>query len=125
MSAQLGLLLVAGSIFTFLFMMRLIRKAAVRIEDSIFWILFSFLLIILSAFPGIAFFLSDVLKVQSPINLVYLVIIFVLIVNQFYMTLKISRMMIRQKELIQQIALNNYINNKNHSENSNLGGRDE
>ena len=115
----------AGSIFTFLFMMRLIRKAAVRIEDSIFWILFSFLLIILSAFPGIAFFLSDVLKVQSPINLVYLVIIFVLIVNQFYMTLKISRMMIRQKELIQQIALNNYINNKNHSENSNLGGRDE
>lgn len=121
MSVQLGFLLVAGSVFTFLFMMRLIRKAAVRIEDSIFWILFSFLLIILSAFPGIAFFLSDVLKIQSPINLVYLVIIFVLIVNQFYMTLKISRMMIRQKELIQQIALNNYINSENNSENRDSG----
>lgn len=107
MSAHLSFVLIAGSIFTFLFMMRLIRKSSIRIEDSIFWILFSIVLIVLSAFPQIAFYLSNILKIQSPINLVYLIIIFILIVNQFYMTIKISRMMIKQKELTQRIALDN------------------
>lgn len=105
MSVQLSFILIAGSVFTFLFMMRLIRKASIRIEDSIFWIMFSAVLIILSAFPQIAFFLSNALKIQSPINLVYLIIIFILIINQFYMTLKISRLTIKQKELTQRIAL--------------------
>lgn len=107
MSVQLSFILIAGSIFTFLFMMRLISKASIRIEDSIFWILFSAVLIVLSAFPQIAFVLSDILKVQSPINLVYLVIIFILMINQFYMTMKISRLTIKQKELVQKIALDN------------------
>ncbi len=107
MSIQLSFILIAGSIFTFLFMMRLIAKASIRIEDSIFWILFSAVLIVLSAFPQIAFYLSNILKIQSPINLVYLIIIFILIINQFYMTIKISRLIIKQKELVQRIALDN------------------
>ena len=42
-STLIGLLLI-GSVFTFLFVMRLIRKSAVRIEDTFFWIFFSLIL---------------------------------------------------------------------------------
>ena len=106
MSSTLIGLLLLGSIFTFFFVMRLIRKSAVRIEDTFFWIFFSALMIILALFPRIPYKLSTLLGFQSPVNLVYLVIIFVLIVNQFLMSLKISKLTIKQKELVQAIAIN-------------------
>lgn len=118
-STLIGLLLI-GSIFTFLFVMRLIRKSAVRIEDTFFWIFFSLIIIILALFPRIPYKLSTILGFQSPINLVYLVIIFVLIVNQFLMSLKISKLTIKQKELVQAIAINAKQNNDEKDNKTNL-----
>ena len=106
-STLIGLLLI-GSVFTFLYIMRLIRKSTVRIEDTFFWIFFAIVLIILSLFPDLAYHIAHRLGFQAPINLVYVVIIFVLIVNQFAMSLKISRLTIKQKELTQQLAINNH-----------------
>ena len=105
MSSTLSILLIAGSVFTFLFAMKLIRKAAVRIEATLFWIVFCIILILLSTFPKFLYSIAYALGFQSPINLIYLVIIFVLIINQFLMTLKISRLTIKQKELVQAIAI--------------------
>lgn len=105
MSSTLTLLLVIGSVFTFLFAMKLIRKSTVRIEDTLFWIIFCIILILLSIFPKSLYTIAYALGFQSPINLIYLVIIFVLIVNQFLMTLKISRLTIKQKELVQTLAI--------------------
>lgn len=104
---MVNILLVIGSICTFLFIMRLIRKSTVRIEDTFFWIFFIVLLVLLSLFPNVAFSLSRILGFQAPINLVYIAIIFVLIINQFAMSLKISRLTIKQKELSQQVAITN------------------
>ena len=104
---MINILLVLGSVLTFLYIMRLIRKSTVRIEDTFFWIFFAILLIILSLFPDLAYYIAHRLGFQAPINLVYVVIIFVLIVNQFAMSLKISRLTIKQKELTQQVAINN------------------
>lgn len=106
MGIGLSIILVISSIITFIFVMRLIRKSSVRIEDTFFWIIFSFILVILSIFPDIAFYFSDNLGFQSPVNLVFLVIIFILLINQFLMSLKISRLTIKQKELVQSLAIN-------------------
>ena len=105
---MVNILLVLGSVLTFLYIMRLIRKSTVRIEDTFFWIFFAIILIILSLFPDLAYHIAHRLGFQAPINLVYVVIIFVLIVNQFAMSLKISRLTIKQKELTQQLAINNH-----------------
>lgn len=109
---MVNILLVLGSVFTFLLIMRLIRKSTVRIEDTFFWIFFAIILIILSLFPDLTYHIAHHLGFQAPINLVYVVIIFVLIVNQFAMSLKISRLTIKQKELAQQVAINNTINSE-------------
>lgn len=113
MPLVLRLLLFLGSVANFFFVVRLIRKSRMRIEDSIFWIFFTFLLIVLSLFPKIAFVFSDLFHFQSPINLVYLVIIFVLIVNQFLLTQKISNLTIKQKELTQSMALAEILRKEN------------
>ena len=43
---------------------------------------------------------------RAPINFVYLVIIAVLIVNQFAMTIRISQMDSKVRKLAQRVALN-------------------
>ena len=99
-------LLVLGSLVTAAFILRRVRKAQVQIEDTIFWLLFSAGLLLLSLFPQAAFWLSRALGFQSPINLVYLLIIFVLLVKQFFMTIRISQMDSKLRSLAQKVALN-------------------
>ncbi|MEG1782208.1 MAG: DUF2304 domain-containing protein [Oscillospiraceae bacterium] len=103
---EIRIFLILGSIITFMFLVRYIRKSRVRIEDTFFWVLFSAVLIVISIFPQIAFVMSAILKIQSPINFVFLLTIFVLIIHQFYMTMKMSQLQIKFKELVQQMALN-------------------
>ena len=79
MSIAIRVLLIVVSLFTFIYMLRKIRKSQLQIEHALFWIVFCGLLLILSIFPGIAIWISEVLGLQSPVNLVFLIIIFVLI----------------------------------------------
>ena len=46
--------LVLGSLITATYILRRVRLAKVQIEDTIFWLLFSGILLILAIFPGIA-----------------------------------------------------------------------
>lgn len=75
--------LVLGSLITATYILRRVRLAKVQIEDTIFWLLFSGILLILAIFPGIAYWAAYLLGFQSPINFVYIVIIFLLLAKQF------------------------------------------
>lgn len=100
------MLLIVGSILTLVFILTRIRQAKVQIEDSLFWFVFPLLLLLLSVFPGLAFHVAGLFGFQSPVNVVYLAIIFLLIIKQFSMTLRISKMDTKIQNLAQQIALN-------------------
>lgn len=105
MSPILRIILIIGSLLTAIFMLMRIRKAKIQIKDSIFWIFFSFCLLILSIFPQIAAWASNLLGILSPINFVYLFMIFILLVHQFFSSVRISQMDSKIKQLTQQIAL--------------------
>ncbi|MEG0092296.1 MAG: DUF2304 domain-containing protein [Oscillospiraceae bacterium] len=115
MSIPLRVILILGSCFTFFFVTHYIRKARIRIEDTIFWIFFCGVLIVISIFPTLPFWLSEIIGFQSPINLVYLLIIFILIVNQFYMSVKISQLQIKQKEFVQKMAIDKAVSDEKES----------
>ena len=68
--------LILGSFITAGYILRRVRLAKVQIEDTIFWLLFSAALLILAIFPGIAYWAANLLGFMSPINFVYVVIIF-------------------------------------------------
>ncbi len=103
-------MLILGSIITCGFILFKVRRSKVQIEDSIFWIFLSAIVFLLSLFPQIAFFVSDILLIESPVNFIYLVIIFILIVHQFYMTMRISQLNNRIKEVVQRKAIDDYNN---------------
>ena len=98
--------LIVGSLITAVYVLRRVRHAKIQIEDTIFWLLFSGVLLVLAVFPGIAYLASRLLGFQSPINFVYIVVIFLLLVKQFLLSIRISQLDSRLRILTEQVALN-------------------
>lgn len=109
MSVLIRLLLIISAVLMLIFMLKKIRQAKLKIEYVIFWVVFSVILVIMGIFPGVLYAISDFIGFQSPINMVYLVIIFVLIVKMFFMTLQISQLEYKTEALTQQIAIDRKI----------------
>ena len=105
MTLVLRILLIAFSILTLVHMVRKIRQSKLQIEYSIFWIGFAMMLLFMSLFPGAVSFFTGLAGIQSPVNLVFLAIIFILIIKLFTMTVKISELENKTKELAQKIAI--------------------
>jgi len=112
MSLLFRMLLTAGAVLTMCYFLVKIRKSKAQIEDIIFWLLFSLGIIVISVFPQIIIYFADLLSVQSPVNFLYLVIIFVLLVRLFSLTLKLSALDNKVKKLVQKEALKNAENEK-------------
>ena len=108
MSLGLRLVLIVASLITLIFISRKMRSSKVKLEDSIFWICFAALIFLLSLFPEAFYFFSDVIGFQAPVNLVFLFFIFILLVQSFRMSIRISQADTKIKELTQQMAIEKY-----------------
>lgn len=109
MTTMLRIVLVIVSVLTTWMIMRKIRTSQMRIEDSIFWIGFLFMLILFSVCPQIVYWMSDLSGTQTPVNFIFTFIIFVLIVRMFRMTVKISQLETRLRDLVEKIAIDENI----------------
>ncbi len=105
MSIELRLVLLVCSVFTLLFFLAQIRKSRMQIPYAISWALFSLLLLLMGVFPDAVSWVSRKLGFQSPSNLVFVVIIFILIIKLFTTTVKLSAMNRQIADLAQSIAL--------------------
>ena len=101
----LRVILLIAAIGLVVFLFHSIKKSKMSIEDALFWMGFSFLILLMSIFPEIPSFLSDTIGFMSPVNFVFLFFIFVLIIRDFLSNRRISQLENRVKELTQQIAL--------------------
>jgi hypothetical protein len=110
MSLYLSIVLIVVSVSNLVFVLVRIRRAKIHISDSVFWILFSALLIVTAAWPDLAIFGARVLGIQTAANFMYLMIIFLLIVKLFLLSMKLSNAEIKIKKLTQKIALDEYKN---------------
>ncbi|MHC3596242.1 DUF2304 domain-containing protein [Streptococcus suis] len=105
MSLLFQCVLIFVSLLTCTFILRAIRKSQVQIDDSLFWIFFSLILLLFSIFPVFAEAISKILGIASAVNFIFLFIIFLLLINQFYLTIRISKLDTKLKSLIQKIAI--------------------
>ena len=105
MSGLLRILLIVSAVLMLLFMLRKIRQSKLKIEYTAFWILFASILTIMGIFPKVFYKISDFIGFQSPISMVFLVVIFVLIIRMFFMTIQISQLENKIDNLVQQIAI--------------------
>ncbi len=109
MTILIRILLVVSAVSLLAFMLKRIRQAKLKIEYTIFWIVFSTILVFMGIFPKLFYKISYLIGFQSPISMVFLVIIFVLILKMFFMTLQISQLENKVDALAQQIAIDRKI----------------
>lgn len=105
--------------------MRRIRQSKLQIEDSIFWIGFSFILILFSIFPQIPAILARMAGTYTTANFIFLAVIFLLIVKMFHMSIKMSQLETRVKELVQEMALEENRRNADKKHQAEAGGNED
>ncbi len=105
MSIAFRLLLIIAAFWAFWFVITEVRKAKLQISDSLPWFFFTAIFVILALFPQIAIYFAGLLGIQSPVNLVFLFIIGILIIRIFKLTLRVSQLDTKLKDLTQRIAI--------------------
>ncbi|MCI8465130.1 MAG: DUF2304 domain-containing protein [Lachnospiraceae bacterium] len=108
MTTVLRVVLILMSLLVGVVMLRKIRHSKAQIEDAMFWMFFSLLLILFSVFPKAATWLSKLVGTMSTANFIFLLIIFLLLVKSFSMSMRISQLETRVKELVQRIAMEDH-----------------
>ena len=99
MTMMLRVILIVVSVITMTFMMRKIRQAKVQIEAAMFWVIMALLLVIFAVVPGVADLCARLLGIYSTPNFLFLFMIFLLIIKAFGMTIQISQLESKQREL--------------------------
>lgn len=105
MGIVLRLLLVAASLSTMLYILKRIRHAKLQIEYAIFWLVFAGMLLIISVFPSLMIMLTRAVGMQSPINCVFPLVIFALMIKLFMQTIEHSQLEDKLKQLTQRLAI--------------------
>ena len=105
MTIVLRAVLIAASLLNCWWIIHRIRKAQAKIEDSVFWVCFSGVLIVMSLFPKLVIWGARATGVQSPVNFVFLCIIFILMVKIFRLSVKLSIVESKLQELAQRYGI--------------------
>ena len=112
MSLILRIILLIASILNLAFVCRKLAKSQLNLMDALFWIVFSVGLMIAGIFPNLCTRLAEMVGVVSPVNLVYLIIIFLLIIRVFLLSIRIASMENRLSELVEELAIRENISQK-------------
>ena len=113
MGIVLRVILIVVAVLLFMYMIKKIRQAKLKIEHTIFWLIFSLVLIVMGVFPQIVYVVSEWIGFQSPVNMVFLMIIFILIVKNFLATLQISQLENKLDSLIQRVTIEKKLGEEN------------
>ena len=105
MSTVFRVILIVVSLLTTFYILKKIRQSKLQIEYAIFWIIFSGVLVIISLFPWLVSLFTRLLGMQLPVNFVFMVFIFILLVKLFMMTIELSALENKVKDLTQELAL--------------------
>lgn len=91
MQGELRIGLLITSIITLIFVLTNVVRNKMNIHYSMVWIIWGVSLVLISLFPEIIFWLSQVLRIEIASNTVFLIMIFLLYCLSYYIYLQISK----------------------------------
>lgn len=105
MSIILRTLLVIAAVVSYVYVIHKIRKAQMKIEGALYWVFLASLILLLSIFPVSIIWLADLIGVDSPVNLLYLLMIFLVLWKLFSLTVKNSQLENKINVLTEELAI--------------------
>lgn len=112
MTVALRIILLVVSLITAFFVMQKIKRSQFTIGDTLYWIMFCAVLLLLSAFPKISYFLSGLFGFITTANFVFVTVIFLLLIKVFLLDIKVSTLQNKLYTLTQKYSLDNKKDNK-------------
>ena len=100
-----SILAAIAAIVTFVFVFMLLRRGVLREKYAVLWLAVSGIAFILAIFPGALRWVSDVLGVVTPSNLLFFVTIVLLVLVSVQLSYELSRHEMRIRRLAEEIAL--------------------
>ena len=98
-------LLIFGAVLMTYYIMKRIRQSKLQIEYSIFWIVFSGILLLFSLFPFLVAMFTRMIGMELPVNFIFLLFILILILKAFFQTIETSALENKVKNLTQCLAI--------------------
>ena len=121
MSLPLRIMLIIASVLTGFYIRKKLQKSQMQIADVVFWMLFGMVLILMSIFPDAVVWLTELIGVQSPVNFVFLVVIFLVIVRCFSLSVKVSLLEAKLQQLVEDEAVSKTLEEEKNAGNSSEG----
>lgn len=105
MSIILRIILILGSLISFILCVKKIKQAKLKVENSIIWMLGSFVLILMAIFDGAVGWIANKLGFMASVNFVFLIMIFFLLMQVFIDNMRMAELNEKVKNLDHYIAL--------------------
>jgi hypothetical protein len=103
MTAQI--LGVIAALLTFVFVFWMLRRGSLQEKYAVLWLGVSGVALVLAIFPGLLRWITDVLGVETPSNLLFFVTIVLLILVAVQLSYELSRHEARIRRLAEEVAL--------------------
>ena len=103
-----NILAAAAALITFAFVFFLLRRGALREKYAVLWLFFSGSALFFAIFPGALEWLSRVLGVAEPVNLLFFVTVVLLVLVSVQLSYELSRHEMRIRRLAEEAALLSY-----------------
>ena len=105
MSITLRIILILGSLISFILCVKKIKQAKLKVENSIIWMLGSFVLILMASVDGAVGWIANKLGFMASVNFVFLIMIFFLLMQVFIDNMRMAELNEKVKNLDHYIAL--------------------
>uniref|UniRef100_UPI00403EC1AB DUF2304 domain-containing protein n=1 Tax=Paenibacillus sp. FSL M7-0896 TaxID=2921610 RepID=UPI00403EC1AB len=102
---KLQLSLIILCIILLFFLINMIKKYQLQLRYALLWIIVVIIMITISILPQIAFFFTSLFGFQAPSNFVFLVGIICGLVIIFSLSISISNLSIKVRQMSQEIGL--------------------
>ncbi len=100
-----NILAAIAALITFIFVIDLLRRGVLREKYAVLWLFFSGAALMLAIFPAILVWLTGVLGVAEPVNLLFFVTIVLLVLVSVQLSYELSRHEARIRRLAEEVAL--------------------
>lgn len=105
MNIRIQIIIAIFIIIALFVIVNMIRKKSLELRYALAWLLVGVGVLGLDLFPGIMNWLATLMGIASPVNMLFFLGFCFSLVIVFVLTIAVSRMSIRIKELAQELAL--------------------
>lgn len=105
MTARLQLYMILGAVILLAVIFCLLKRGLMSVKYSLLWLLLAVCLVIAAAVPYTVFVLRDILDIQMPVNLIFLLMFCFVLVVLLSLSVAITQLAEKCKRLTQANAI--------------------